>query len=356
MDTTAPKEDLEALRHRAAEASNLAWLVVSGLSAICFRDHGEKALHDIWAGLLSSEQRLRFLTALRKLGIANDPPALAAAKYHYFSNSLGGLTMQLVEESPKKVWIRYMAPWGGYPGIAALLIPPPVRRTILSTWHPRNGSLLGCPRLGWVATKSVIDGHPYDEGYFKEYDHDLAPEERFRMEHVEHTPEFDPAKAPKLDPVEWPEARQLKANYNYAADYVQHLIEILYRLYGAPNAGHLIATGMRLIAIQFCGSLTKGSGVEGSTPAAISESFATMLRWFGNDCVVKQASADRSIVEIRGFKPFAQQADEGLRRGVFELFSMMTRIRNGHVRIVRNFDEASQVETWVLTDEKRWLW
>jgi hypothetical protein len=354
--TSHDEEDLAALRARVALANKFAWIVVSGLTAVCFRERGEKALNDIWASLLSSEQKTRFRSALVKLGIDNDPPALAAAKYHYFSNSIGGLNLHLIEENPKKVWIRYLSPWGTYPGIAALAVPASVRRTILSTWHPRNGSLLGCPRLGWVATKFVAEGHPYDEGYFQEYDHDLAPEERFRVEHVERTPEFDPEKAPKLDPAIWPEARWLKGSYGYAVDYVQHVIEIIHRLFGAPAARDLVATGMRLLAVQFGPDLAKASGEEGSSPAAIAGSFASILRSFRNECSVELTSVDRAVLRIRGFMPFAYEADEGLRQAVFALFAMMTRLRNGHVAIARTFDVARQAETWILTDEKRWLW
>ncbi|CAN7478419.1 hypothetical protein LJR009_004132 [Bosea sp. LjRoot9] len=357
MNTIAyGEEDIAALRARIALANKFAWIMVSGLTAICYRERGEKALNEIWSTLLSSEQKVRFQAALVKLGIQNDPPALAAAKYHYFSNSIGGLNMQLIEETPKKVWIRYLSPWGTYPGIAALTVPTSVRRTILSTWHPRNGGLLGCPRLGWVATKFVAEGHPYDEGYFQEYDHDLAPEERFRVEHVERSPEFDPDRAPKLDPAIWPEARWLKGSYSYGVDYVQHTIEIMHRLFGAPAARDLVATGMRLLAVQFGPDLAKASGEEGASPAAIAASFAAILRAFRNDCSLDAAQADRAVLRIRGFLPFAHEADDGLREAVFALFAMMTRLRNGHVAISRHFDAGSQTETWTLSDEERWLW
>ena len=69
-----------------------------------------------------------------------------------------------------------------------------VRRTVFSTWHPRNGELMGCRRLAWVCTKLIDEGEPYDEGFFVEHDRDLADHERARFEVHETTPEFDPAK------------------------------------------------------------------------------------------------------------------------------------------------------------------
>jgi hypothetical protein len=176
------------------------------------------------------------------------------------------------------------------------------------------------------------------------------------VEHVERTPEFDPEKAPKLDPAIWPEARWLKGSYSYGVDYVQHVIQIMHRLFGAPAARDLVATGMRLLAVQFGPDLAKATGEEGSSPAAVAASFASMLRSFRNECSLDLASADRVALRIRGFMPFAYEADDGLRQAVFALFAMMTRHRNGHIAIVRTFDAASQTESWTLTDEKRWLW
>lgn len=298
-------ENLEALRSRVALSTKFAWIVVSGLTAIASREQGEKALNDIWAALLSSEQKSRFLAALKKLGIDQGPPATIAARYHYFSNTIGGLTMHYIEETPKKVWIRYMSPWGSYPGISALLVPPSVRRTILSTWHPRNGELLGCPRLGWVATKFVSEGHPYDEGYFCEYDHDLAPEERFRVEVVQHSPEFDPDKAPKLDPEAWPEIRWLKGNHNYAVDYLEHVLLIMERLFGTLVAAQLIERGMRMLAVQYTADLARTVGVVGNDVGSICDLLAAILRSFGTEVELRRAT-NRIALTFRGFPPFEQ--------------------------------------------------
>jgi len=70
-----------------------------------------------------------------------------------------------------------------------------------------------------------------------------VPEERFRVEAVERSPEFDPAKAPKLDPVAWPEARWLKGNHNYGVDYLGHVLQIMERLFGTLVAAQLIERG-----------------------------------------------------------------------------------------------------------------
>jgi hypothetical protein len=350
------EEDLLALRARISLANKFAWIVVSGLTAIAYRERGEKALNDVWSTLMSAEQTVRFKSALVKLGIEHDPPALAAAKYHYFSNSIGGLSMQIIEETPKKVWIRYLPPWGTYPGIAALTVPSSVRRTILSTWHPRNGELLGCPRLGWIATKFVAEGHPYDEGYFLEYDRELKPEERFRVEHVERTPEFDPATAPRLDPVLWPDARVLKGSYSYGVDYVQHTVEVLQKLFGSSTACRLIEAGMRLLAVQYAADLAKACSFEETDPAGIARLFAAIMGSFRNKCAIDAAASDRAVLTIEGFTPFGASSNEDIRQAVFAFFVMVTRVRNGRLSIHRRFDAAANTERWTISDEKKWLW
>ena len=233
-----------------------------------------------------------------------------------------------------------MSPWGSYPGISALLVPPSVRRTILSTWHPRNGELLGCPRLGWVATKFVSEGHPYDEGYFCEYDHDLAPEERFRVEVVQHSPEFDPDKAPKLDPEAWPEIRWLKGNHNYAVDYLEHVLLIMERLFGTLVAAQLIERGMRMLAVQYTADLARTVGVVGNDVGSICDLLAAILRSFGTEVELRRAT-NRIALTFRGFPPFEQIRSADIRTAVFAFFAMATRVLNGRVSITRDSGGSS---------------
>ena len=355
MKQVKKDETFAELSERTALAGGVAWMMVSGITAMCYREKGEDTLVQIWRRLLSSEQKERFIEALDKLEIKDNPPAVTAALYHYHSNSIGGLNMQIVVESDRKAWIRYMAPWGSYPGIAALAVPPAVRRTILSTWHPRNGELLDCPRLGWVATKFVADGHPYDEGYFYEYDHDLSPEERFCVEHVETSPEFDPETAPKLNPELWSEARVLKGGYNYSTDYVRHVVSILYELLGVHSASYVISMAMRMLGAQFSGDLAAKTGCEDNDPESIVKLFATIFTAFRNDVSVETGETSATVV-LDGLVPFTDQPDPALREAVFEFAKMVVRQRNGHCSITREFDETTCIERWTVTDEGKWLW
>lgn len=350
------EDDITALKRRVDLAGAFGWSVVSGVTAIVLREKGETALNNVWRSLMTAEQSHRFVEALEKLGIKGDTPAVTAAKYHYFSNSIGGINMQYMEESPKKVWIRYLPPWGTFPGISALTVPTSVRRTILSTWHPRNGELLGCPRLGWVATKFVAEGHPYDEGYFLEYDHDLRPEERFKVEHVERTPEFDASKAPKLDPVAWPAARVMKGSANYASDYVKHVVEVVVQQFGINAACDLIESAMKLLAVQFTPTLKALSGVEGNSAPALAQTYATIMGAFKNAPQWSSSGADSAEIVFKTFEPFPFQKSEQMRRAVFVFFDIGVRTLNGHIRLEREFDRHTGVERWTFKDTHEWLW
>jgi hypothetical protein len=350
-------EEMDVLKHRVDIVGTFGWVIVSGVTAIVLREKGEVALNNVWRALMTSEQTQRFVEALEKLGIKGDPPAVSAAKYHYLSNTIGGLTLHYMEESPKKVWIRYIPPWGSFPGISALAVPSSVRRTILSTWHPRNGELLGCPRLGWVATKFVAEGHQYDEGYFMEYDHDLTPAEKFRVEHVDHSPEFDPALAPKLDPEVWPEARILKGGANYASDYVKHVIEAMVAQFGMHTASYMVSSAMKLLAVQFTPTLRTVCKSEGNRPSDIAQLFAAMMGAFKNaPPQVKETGPDSCEVSFETFEPFPFQKSQQMRAAVFDFFEMSVRTLNGHIKMERRFDAETGFESWTLTDKHKWLW
>src|SRR5579862_7240531 len=183
----------------------------------------------------------KFLPGLKKLGLDGLPDAVACAQYHYFSNALGGV----------KTWVRYPPPRWIWQGAAICAVPARVSEAMLHGWHGHNGVSLGNPRLGFVCTGETVNGDPGLEGYYFEYDHDLAPDERVRFVHHEHAPPFDPAKAPVLDSASWPEERLLKVERSYAMEYVRSMLPSTVELFGAEEASHLVGRTARLIGLQF---------------------------------------------------------------------------------------------------------
>ncbi|MFT3799681.1 MAG: hypothetical protein QM766_00545 [Burkholderiaceae bacterium] len=193
----------------------------------------------------------RFLPGLDKLGLRGLPPAVAAGRYHYLSNAIGGVRVEYVEESDRKAWIRYAPPRWAWQGTAICAIPGEVSRAMLLGWHAHNGVSLGNPRLGFVCTKQTMDGQPGLEGYYFEYERELAPEERLRFARGEEAPDFDPARAPVLPTDTWPAERLLKAHRNYAMEYLRTAIQESIALHGPFDARYLVGITTRLIGMQF---------------------------------------------------------------------------------------------------------
>ena len=357
MDETESGASLEDLKRRCAIASKLWGRIFAGLGAMTYREKGHDALHRLYRDVLSRHQGGHYHEGLRKLGIdpETEPPAVVAAKYHYLSNQLGGLPMEYAEESPHKVWIRYLPPDWTYQGVALLAMPADLGRTIYGVWHPKNGQFMGCPRLGYVATKLVTRGEPCDEGYFYEYDHDLAPDEVMRYEVAERTPEFDPATAPRLDPVAWPAARLVKAQRNYAGEYVRTATEALIDAQGEVAACDLVRQTLRYLAVQFTHELQADLGQQGAGLDAVVDLYAGLLHACFQDYTVERDGASRRRIVLESFKPFAVDAPEHLRAALFHFQTTGARILNGRLRVMREMDRAGR-EIWDFEDTGRWLY
>jgi hypothetical protein len=353
---SAAEPALSELRAYCLLATKLWGRTFSALTALTLREKGEDAVHRLWFQLLSRHQLGHYREGLRKLGIGdNEPPAVAAAKYHYFTNVLGGLDLEYVEESPKKVWIRYLAPMWTYAGVAMMAMPGGLRRTIFSAWHPRNGAVMGCPRLGWVSTKFIMEGDPYDEGYFMEYDHDLAPDEIMRYEVATHTPECDRTKLPTLDPIQWPEERKLKARRNYSAGYVRTTVEVLYSMFGTAATHYIVEQTMRCLAIQYTHELMRDVEIEGCRDAsAVTSYFSELLRACGQEFECEQLNGSKHRIILRSFKPFTPQTEEGLRAACFAFQQMSARLISGRVAVARSYEKSREV--WVIEDVGHWRW
>jgi hypothetical protein len=163
----------------------------------------------------------------------------------------GGTAQHDRRRGTRKAWIRYPPPRWIWHGSAICGIPGEVSRAMLRGWHAHCGVSLGQLRLGFVCTKQTADGDAGLEGYFYEYDHELASEERLLFARNQDAPDFDPSAAPSLPSVEWPPDRLRKAHRNYAMDYVRTLVPEAIQLFGAELAGHLLGLSGRLIGMQF---------------------------------------------------------------------------------------------------------
>jgi hypothetical protein len=239
----------------------------------------------------------KFLPGLTKLGLSTLPHAVACAQYHYLSNHLGGVRVEYMYESDRKAWVRYVPPRWIYEGTAICGVPTEVSTAMLRGWHAHNGVSLGNPRLGFVCTKQTTDGQPGLEGYYFEYDRDLAPEERLRFAPDEEGPDFDPTMAPRLEGADWTAERFRKIVRNYSMDYVRTILPVLAETFGDDVARDLGARTGLLIGMQYRAETAGLLGITGEGPEDFAEYLVRMgraqddrIEWSreGGDVVVRQ--------------------------------------------------------------------
>lgn len=239
----------------------------------------------------------KFLPGLKKLGLNALPDAVACAQYHYFSNALGGVKTEYVMESDRKAWVRYPPPRWIWQGAAICAIPRDVNEAMLHGWHGHNGVSLGNPRLGFVCTGQTPNGDPGLEGYYFEYDRNIAADERVRFAPDEHMPRFDPAAAPKLDNASWPEERLRKVERSYAMEYVRSFLPVTQELFGVEEAERLVAKTARLIGLQFYEGTASALGIAGDGIEDFARYLSTLAVAQG-----EQAEACTSAVTQQGWR------------------------------------------------------
>ena len=220
---------------------------------------------------------------MQKLGLAGLPHAVACAQYHYLSNQVGGVKVEYVCESDRKAWVRYPPPRWIWSGTAICGIPSEVSRAMLRGWHANNGVVLGNPRLGFVCTGQTVDGQPGLEGYYREFDHPLAPEERLQFSPGERCPPFRADLAPRLAEASWPEARLRKVLRNYAMDYIASILPETVAVLGPEEGGHLAGAAARLVGMQTFDETAALLGGVQAGPAGFAAAFARLAKGQGDD-------------------------------------------------------------------------
>jgi len=244
----------------------------------------------------------KFRDGLKKLGLDALPHAVACAQYHYFSNALGGVKTEYMLESDRKAWVRYPPPRWIWQGAAICGIPREVNEAMLHGWHGHNGVTLGNPRLGFVCTGETVNGDPGLEGYYCEYDREIAPEERVRFAFDEKAPPFDPAKAPRLDSANWPQERLLKVERSYAMEYVRSMLPSMLELFGEAEACRLVGRTARLIGLQYYDELRSLLAIEDDSAAAFARLLATLAGAQGEQVTVEEEEGQRATVAQSGWK------------------------------------------------------
>jgi hypothetical protein len=232
----------------------------------------------------------KFLPGLNKLNLAGEPHAVAAAKYHYFSNQLGGVKVEYLQESEQKAWVRYPPPRWIWTGTAICGIPGNVNRAMLRGWHAHNGVTLGNPRLGFVCTKTTVDGQPGLEGYYQEYNHDLDADQRLVFAPEEVCPPIRAADLPDLDSNLWPAERKAKAYRNYSMEYIKTALPVLTEMLGPEESRHLGRICALQIGMHSYDRAVAQLGMAGDTREDFAGLLATLLQASGDDVSLNGSS------------------------------------------------------------------
>lgn len=317
-----------SLQRQCDFISRLYWLFVGGMTVSTLFRHGEDTVVDWRFKMLNRHQSGHFIEGLKKLGIDpdNEPPAVVAAKYHYLSNGLGGIDLEMVVESSKKAWIRYNSPYVP-DGTGWLANPPSVGRAPFEGWHPYNGVRLDKPNLGFVLCRGFADGEPYAEGYFLEYDHPLTPDERFRFDPTETMPPFDPDSAPKLDPKIWPPDRIAKSKRNLGRGYVEESILSLLEILGSDTVAPIVRRSYEGIAIQYGRQLLVDMNIEGADAHAAAAFMKHLEDMAGDESELLSPSPDRHILRTTRRRLFETgDAPVEIHHAMFGFVEMMARI------------------------------
>ena len=339
------------LRRRCETIARFWSLHWSAVQLVVLRDKGERDLAAFKYSILRRHQRSHFLPGIAKLGIDRGlPPAVVAGRYHYFSNAIGGLAMEYVEETPRKVWLRYLPPAWSFPGQSLFAVPASVERAMFAGWHPFNGRSLGCRQLGFVVTKVYQQGEPYDEGYFIEHDRDLDDDECLRYETVTASPDFDSAAAPRLDPASWPEDRLVKARRNFALGYVEDAVLALLEAYGAHGAAFLLAQATRLVAIQFLHEFMAAFDLRGSHAADLTALLQGLAALTG-DGFAAEPSEGGVLVKRSSRILAANPAAPEIYAALGEFVPMAAKVLSSRIRATRQPGAGGPGEDgWLIED------
>ncbi len=244
----------------------------------------------------------KFLSSFRKLGLEGLPDAVACARYHTLSNVIGGVPVEYMEESDRKAWVRFRYPRWMFDGPAICGMPVEAGRGFLRGWYAQNGVTLGNPRLGFVCVSEDVTGQFGFCGYFREFDRDLADDERLVFAPDERPPPFDPDRQPAAPEADWSGERLAKANRNYAAEFIRTGIGELIETVGEAKALEHGRRAARLTGLQHYRQMAGAVGGVDGGPREAADFLAAMFRGMGDGAEVEDAGGGAVSLRHTGLR------------------------------------------------------
>jgi len=288
------------LEHRQA-IIDIGFGSFSAVAGAVLRERGHDEFARVVAKLVGDHQHTFFLQGLTKLGLdSEESDVIKSARYHYYSNTVGGINMGFGEDDQGRGWIFYPTPWYWFdspysPSAGAAVVRSEAVTSFYRPWHGNNGKSLGNPRLGFMFTHQVARGDPYDAGYFYEADRPLGPDETLQTNWGETPP---PIQRPPFDP-SWTPERMAKAVSKYHVAYVGNMFHQLLQAVPLADAAALVEHGYRVYLFQYRSKLARYLDVDLSERFSIARLLARFQKLFREE-ITMTATSDGVVVSQQG--------------------------------------------------------
>ena len=322
-----------------------------GLQLLVAVEESKQAVYDWMFRLFRRQHEEKFLSSFEKLGLSDLPDAVACAKYHVLSNSMGGVAVEYMPESDTKAWVRFRYPRWMYAGPAICGIPKEAGRGFLYGWYAQNGVSLNNPRLGFVCASEDVTGQYGLCGYFKEYDHDLSSDERLQFAPDERPPAYDPDVQPAPPAAEWSSERLSKANRNYAVEYIRNGLSALIDVIGRERALAHAKRAARLTGLQQYPVLVDMVGARGGGPKDAAEFLNAMFQGMEDGCETA-TQADGALTITQSGLRIVRGLEGQFRSDLLECWAELWRgaIDSGRTFLDVSYEARSEHLIWCVKD------
>jgi hypothetical protein len=319
-------------QHRQA-IIDIGFSTFSAIAAAILRKYDHERFGEIITRLVGQHHHTYFVEGLRKLGLdSEESDAIKSAKYHYYSNSIGGINMGYGEDDKGRGWIFYPTPWYWFdspysPSVGAAVVRSEVVTEFYRPWHGQNGPTLGNPRLGFMFTHQVARGDPYDAGYFYESDQPLGPGDTLKTSWGETPPAIQ---RPPLDPAIWTEQRLFKAVSKYHVGYIGNVLHQLLRALGTAESAEIVEHGYRVFLFQYRGKLARYLDVDLEAPFSVATLLARFQELFREQVDVR-TEGETAVVTQQGsyLQAFSETPIPAeLERAISDSWAALTRLAN----------------------------
>lgn len=255
-----------------------------GLLLMVSSRKGPEIVREWMFRLFRRQHNQKFLSSFEKLGLKGLPDAVACASYHVLSNGIGGVPVEYIYESDCKAWVRFRYPRWWLDGPTLCGVPVEASEGFMTGWYAHNGVSLGNPRLGFVCVSEDMTGEFGFCGYFQEYDYELRDEQRLRYAKGEYPPPYRSEDQPVAPADQWSEERLVKANRNYAVEFVRNAIAELLPLLGARMTVELGGLTGRLIGLQYYAETARDLEISDGDATTAAELLIRVFAGMGDAC------------------------------------------------------------------------